>query len=42
MDVKGESYDDSGKVFKQFSATDLHEVDPAAHKWMAFHSRSRI
>lgn len=35
--VKGEYWDTAGKPVKLFSARDVREIDPAEHKWQAFH-----
>lgn len=35
--VKGDYWDTAGSLVKQFAARDVREIDPAAHKWQAFH-----
>jgi outer membrane lipoprotein-sorting protein len=35
--IKGEYWDTAGAPVKQFSARDVREIDPAEHKWQAFH-----
>jgi uncharacterized protein len=39
--VKGEYADTSGAPIKDFVARDVREIDPAHHKWQAFHLEMR-
>lgn len=39
MGVQGEYYDAAGALWKKTKAANLHEVDAAKHKWMAYDIR---
>jgi len=38
--IKGDLWDEAGEPVKKFHMTDLHEVDPARHKWQAMRLES--
>jgi outer membrane lipoprotein-sorting protein len=39
MDTKGEYYDEGGALWKKMEATNIKQVDPKEHKWLAYDIR---
>ena len=39
MSAAGDNYDEQGLLWKKFESTDIREIDPGRHKWMAFRIR---